>query len=206
MCPHPASGLCKAPNPCCTYDAMHACSCAPWSRLAAYKLSMHASSPLPVPALDRRPVQDRSQAGSRGQHNSELCPNVTFLQATSLMAPYLPPRSSNSPFSEGGGLYALGLIHANHGEPIIPFLLESLRNSSQEVGPCHHRNVITMLLGLPGLQSALPCSCEQPCCTGEWQASHLTRRSSKRQLIAQPLLQADASDQDRRVLSHIPDA
>ena len=55
------------------------------------------------------------------------------LQATSLMAPYLPPRSSNSPFSEGGGLYALGLIHANHGEPIIPFLLESLRNSSHEV-------------------------------------------------------------------------
>ena len=53
------------------------------------------------------------------------------------MAPYLPRNgSSGSPFSEGGALYALGLIHANHGQPITSFLLSSLRNTSSEVGPC----------------------------------------------------------------------
>ena len=39
-----------------------------------------------------------------------------------------------SPFSEGGALYALGLIYAGHGESIKQFLLESLRNTSNEVG------------------------------------------------------------------------
>ncbi|KAJ0743102.1 putative armadillo-like helical protein [Helianthus annuus] len=38
-------------------------------------------------------------------------------QGRSLMAPYLPQSGSGggSPYSEGGALYALGLIHANHG-------------------------------------------------------------------------------------------
>lgn len=36
-----------------------------------------------------------------------------------LMSPYLPPNeSSGSPYSEGGALFALGLIHANHGQGI----------------------------------------------------------------------------------------
>ena len=35
------------------------------------------------------------------------------------MAPYLPRNGvSGSPYSEGGALYALGLIHANHGQAI----------------------------------------------------------------------------------------
>ena len=37
------------------------------------------------------------------------------------------------PLPEGGALYALGLIHANHGEGILPFLLESSRSSNNEV-------------------------------------------------------------------------
>jgi 26S proteasome regulatory subunit N2 len=52
------------------------------------------------------------------------------------MAPYLPSDGavgSASPYSEGGALYALGLIHANHGEGIKQFLRESLRNTSNEV-------------------------------------------------------------------------
>jgi 26S proteasome regulatory subunit N2 len=52
------------------------------------------------------------------------------------MAPYLPRNGasqSGSPYSEGGALYALGLIHANHGQDIRNFLLESLRNSSNDV-------------------------------------------------------------------------
>ncbi|CAI5472971.1 unnamed protein product [Closterium sp. Yama58-4] len=64
-------------------------------------------------------------------------------QGRSLMAPYLPHGAggsagaaagglSGSAYSEGGALYALGLIHANHGESIKGFLLESLRNTSNE--------------------------------------------------------------------------
>ncbi|XP_042060334.1 26S proteasome non-ATPase regulatory subunit 1 homolog A-like [Salvia splendens] len=57
-------------------------------------------------------------------------------QGRSLMAPYLPQGgagSGGSPYSEGGALYALGLIHANHGEGIKQFLRESLRSTNVEV-------------------------------------------------------------------------
>ncbi|KVH90966.1 26S proteasome regulatory complex, non-ATPase subcomplex, Rpn2/Psmd1 subunit [Cynara cardunculus var. scolymus] len=57
-------------------------------------------------------------------------------QGRSLMAPYLPQSGSGgggSPYSEGGALYALGLIHANHGEGIKQFLRESLRSTNVEV-------------------------------------------------------------------------
>lgn len=52
------------------------------------------------------------------------------------MAPYLPQggaSGSGSPYSEGGALYALGLIHANHGEGIKQFLRESLGSTNVEV-------------------------------------------------------------------------
>ncbi|KAL0366742.1 UNVERIFIED_CONTAM: 26S proteasome non-ATPase regulatory subunitA [Sesamum radiatum] len=58
------------------------------------------------------------------------------LQGRSLMAPYLPQGGAGgggSPYSEGGALYALGLIHANHGEGIKQFLRESLRSTNVEV-------------------------------------------------------------------------
>uniref|UniRef100_A0A803MP20 26S proteasome non-ATPase regulatory subunit 1 homolog n=1 Tax=Chenopodium quinoa TaxID=63459 RepID=A0A803MP20_CHEQI len=57
-------------------------------------------------------------------------------QGRSLMAPYLPQGGAGgggSPYSEGGALYALGLIHANHGEGIKQFLLDSLRSTNVEV-------------------------------------------------------------------------
>ncbi|KAH9620438.1 hypothetical protein KSS87_004130 [Heliosperma pusillum] len=59
-------------------------------------------------------------------------------QGRSLMAPYLPQGgagggSAGSPYSEGGALYALGLIHANHGEGIKQFLRDSLRSTNVEV-------------------------------------------------------------------------
>ncbi|KAK6161426.1 hypothetical protein DH2020_004807 [Rehmannia glutinosa] len=57
-------------------------------------------------------------------------------QGRSLMAPYLPQGGAGgggSPYSEGGALYALGLIHANHGEGIKQFLRESLRSTNVEV-------------------------------------------------------------------------
>lgn len=52
------------------------------------------------------------------------------------MAPYLPQGvtgGAGSPYSEGGALYALGLIHANHGEGIKQFLRDSLRSTTVEV-------------------------------------------------------------------------
>ncbi|KAF3559813.1 hypothetical protein F2Q69_00011457 [Brassica cretica] len=57
-------------------------------------------------------------------------------QGRSLMAPYLPQGGAGgggSPYSEGGALYALGLIHSNHGEGIKQFLRDSLRNTNVEV-------------------------------------------------------------------------
>jgi 26S proteasome regulatory subunit N2 len=57
-----------------------------------------------------------------------------------LMGPFLPRDAGSggggmrpSPYTEGGALYALGLIHANHGAGITQFLLESARSSSNEV-------------------------------------------------------------------------
>ncbi|KAL1542968.1 26S proteasome non-ATPase regulatory subunit 1 A [Salvia divinorum] len=56
-------------------------------------------------------------------------------QGRSLMAPYLPQGGGDggSRYLEGGALYGLGLIHANHGKGITPFLLETLRRTNTEV-------------------------------------------------------------------------
>ena len=79
------------------------------------------------------------------------------------MAPYLPrDGGSGSPYSEGGALYALGLIHANHGQDIRDFLLESLRGTQNEVrlGCCgrifehmpawHDASFVTLVFFRPG--------------------------------------------------------
>lgn len=55
-------------------------------------------------------------------------------EALQLMATYLPKDTSpGSAYQEGGGLYALGLIHANHGGEIIDYLLSQLKNASNDV-------------------------------------------------------------------------
>ncbi|KAL5569962.1 hypothetical protein UlMin_026537 [Ulmus minor] len=74
-------------------------------------------------------------------------------QGRSLMAPYLPQGAvggGGSPYSEGGALYALGLIHANHGEGIKQFLRDSLRSTNVEV--IHHGACLG--LGLAALGTA----------------------------------------------------
>ena len=49
------------------------------------------------------------------------------------MSAYLPKDSTgNSPYAEGGGLYALGLIHANHGGDIIEYLINQLRSHAAQ--------------------------------------------------------------------------
>uniref|UniRef100_D3TNJ0 26S proteasome non-ATPase regulatory subunit 1 n=1 Tax=Glossina morsitans morsitans TaxID=37546 RepID=D3TNJ0_GLOMM len=50
-----------------------------------------------------------------------------------LMQSYLPKETGpSSGYSEGGGLYALGLIHANHGANIIDYLLQHLKDAQNE--------------------------------------------------------------------------
>ncbi|XP_055328577.1 26S proteasome non-ATPase regulatory subunit 1-like [Paramacrobiotus metropolitanus] len=51
-----------------------------------------------------------------------------------LMSTYLPKDAGAGSYAEGGGLYALGLIHANHGtEQIVDYLSEQLKAASNEM-------------------------------------------------------------------------
>lgn len=55
-------------------------------------------------------------------------------EALNLMSTYLPKDSGpGSAYSEGGGLYALGLIHANHGGEITEYLLNQLKEASTDM-------------------------------------------------------------------------
>ncbi|XP_046668450.1 26S proteasome non-ATPase regulatory subunit 1 [Homalodisca vitripennis] len=55
-------------------------------------------------------------------------------EALALMQSYLPKEAGpSSGFSEGGGLYALGLIHANHGAVITEYLLGQLKDAQNEM-------------------------------------------------------------------------
>ncbi|CAB4003994.1 26S proteasome non-ATPase regulatory subunit 1, partial [Paramuricea clavata] len=54
--------------------------------------------------------------------------------ALKLMASYLPKESNaGSAYQEGGGLYALGLIHANHGDKIIDYILQQLKSATSDM-------------------------------------------------------------------------
>lgn len=55
-------------------------------------------------------------------------------QSSALLAPYLPKEGvSGSAYSEGGALFALGLIHANHGMSVVSTLTKHLKGSQSEV-------------------------------------------------------------------------
>ena len=50
------------------------------------------------------------------------------------MQAYLPKDAAGSSgYTEGGALYALGLIHANHGAAIIDYLVQQLKEANNEV-------------------------------------------------------------------------
>ncbi|KAI8802866.1 armadillo-type protein [Cladochytrium replicatum] len=65
-----------------------------------------------------------------------------------LLAPYLPKDGvSGSAYSEGGALFALGLIHANHGDAVIEHLTTALKTHQNEViqhGACLGLGVAAM--------------------------------------------------------------
>ncbi|XP_020709438.2 26S proteasome non-ATPase regulatory subunit 1 isoform X2 [Athalia rosae] len=55
-------------------------------------------------------------------------------EALALMQSYLPRETgAGAGYSEGGGLYALGLIHANHGATITDYLLGQLKDAQNEM-------------------------------------------------------------------------
>ncbi|KOS23332.1 26S proteasome regulatory subunit rpn2 [Escovopsis weberi] len=60
-----------------------------------------------------------------------------ILQARRLLEPYLPRQGgsigSGSIFSQGGALYALGLIHANHGAGALEYLKTQFSQAEEEV-------------------------------------------------------------------------
>ena len=86
-------------------------------------------------------------------------------QGRALMAPYLPRNgASGSPYSEGGALYALGLIHANHGQDIRDFLLESLRGTQNEV--CFCSSILWWLTTCSGCLNVMTVDTCKP--TYEW--------------------------------------
>ena len=64
----------------------------------------------------------------------ELRVTISCMQGRNLMRPYLPRDGiSGSPYSEGGALYALGLMYSSYDQANKAFLLQSLRDSSSEV-------------------------------------------------------------------------
>jgi len=55
-------------------------------------------------------------------------------ESLKLMASYLPKDGgSGSAYQEGGGLYALGLIHSNHGDTIKEYLLQQLKGATTDM-------------------------------------------------------------------------
>merc|ERR1719474_2512679 len=75
-------------------------------------------------------------------------------ESLSLMQSYLPRDSSatSSGYAEGGGLYALGLIHANHGGDITEYLLGQLKDASCE--KVKHGGCLGLGLAAMGSKSA----------------------------------------------------
>jgi 26S proteasome regulatory subunit N2 len=55
-------------------------------------------------------------------------------QGLKLLAPYLPQDGvSSSPYSEGGSLFALGLINVNHGGEVLDYLRNALNKTQNEI-------------------------------------------------------------------------
>ncbi|XP_065164935.1 26S proteasome non-ATPase regulatory subunit 1-like isoform X2 [Atheta coriaria] len=52
--------------------------------------------------------------------------------ALNFMETYLPKEAGSAGYTESGALYALGLIHANHGEKIVPYLIQQLKEPTTE--------------------------------------------------------------------------
>lgn len=70
-----------------------------------------------------------------------LIPQGNIANSMTLLSPYLPKEGgsvASSVYSEGGALYGLGLIHANHGGESLKYLKNQLYNQDEVVqhGAC----------------------------------------------------------------------
>merc|ERR1719244_1261418 len=54
-------------------------------------------------------------------------------EALTLMQAYLPKESNSPGYAESGSLYALGLIHANHGGNILEYLLNQTKDATSDI-------------------------------------------------------------------------
>lgn len=56
-------------------------------------------------------------------------------QGMKLLQPYLPQEgvTTGSPYSQGGSLYGLGLIYANHGTDVLEFLRSQFKSTQDEI-------------------------------------------------------------------------
>ncbi|KXS20828.1 26S proteasome regulatory complex, non-ATPase subcomplex, Rpn2/Psmd1 subunit [Gonapodya prolifera JEL478] len=74
-------------------------------------------------------------------------------QGKTLLGPYLPqPGVTTSNYSEGGALFALGLIHANHGAGVLDYLSQELKNTPSGSEIIQHGAALG--LGVAGMASA----------------------------------------------------
>lgn len=74
-------------------------------------------------------------------------------QGMKLLQPYLPGApaiASGSVYTEGGSLFGLGLIFANHGRTVSPYLLQQLQEANDEVV----QHGAALGLGVAGLATA----------------------------------------------------
>lgn len=78
----------------------------------------------------------------------------SLAKAMTVLGPYLPradgtSAAHSSPYSEGGSLYALGLINAGHGHEAVEYLVDKLKNNSDETV----QHGAALGLGMTGLAS-----------------------------------------------------
>ena len=72
-------------------------------------------------------------------------------QAKTVLDPYLPKDGEEgNPYEQAGGLYALGMIYANHGTSIVPFLCKALASATSETV----RHGASLGLGLASMGAA----------------------------------------------------
>lgn len=69
-------------------------------------------------------------------------------EALTLMQAYLPKESNSPGYAESGSLYALGLIHANHGANIIEYLLNQTKDATSDVSEVWVLHIIRVLTEL----------------------------------------------------------
>jgi 26S proteasome regulatory subunit N2 len=94
----------------------------------------------------------------------------SLAKAMTVLGPYLPKADGtsaahSSPYSEGGSLYALGLINAGHGRDAVEYLVDKLKNNADETV----QHGAALGLGMTGLASQ-----DESMCSGRFGIARLS--------------------------------